>query len=63
LSGRHGAFNVTVGIGISEPGFADIDITNALKRADAALYEAKQNGRNRVEIAALKTNEPSLAVA
>jgi diguanylate cyclase (GGDEF)-like protein/PAS domain S-box-containing protein len=39
----------TVSIGISAPHPGDKKFAQALKRADTALYQAKQNGRNRVE--------------
>lgn len=41
-------FSITVSIGISE--FLDVNdtIDTMIKRSDNALYEAKQNGRNRV---------------
>ena len=43
---------VTVSIGIAQMRADDKDGQAALARADAALYRAKQSGRNRVEIAA-----------
>jgi len=43
------AFQISISLGISEPGFSEPDITQALDRADQALYRAKENGRNRVE--------------
>lgn len=43
-------FTVTVSIGISELE-ADEDISGALRRADAALYQAKADGRNRCAVA------------
>ncbi|MEM9842091.1 MAG: sensor domain-containing diguanylate cyclase [Pseudomonadota bacterium] len=46
-----GPFHVSVSIGISEPVFAEGSIDHALERADAALYQAKRNGRDRVETA------------
>jgi diguanylate cyclase (GGDEF)-like protein/PAS domain S-box-containing protein len=46
-----GAIAVTVSIGITELGPGDPDADGILARADAALYRAKQGGRNRVEIA------------
>ena len=46
-----GPFNVSVSIGVAEPLFHEASINDALERADAALYNAKRNGRDRVEIA------------
>lgn len=46
-----GPFNVSVSIGVAEPLLNEASITDALERADAALYKAKSNGRDRVEIA------------
>ena len=42
--------NVTVSIGISEYRESDINASEALKRADKALYSAKESGRNRVSL-------------
>jgi diguanylate cyclase (GGDEF)-like protein len=42
---------VTVSIGLAEAGPEDVDVLAPLRRADAALYEAKRNGRNRVVVA------------
>ena len=39
---------ITVSIGVSQVQLADVDVHVALKRADQALYQAKQQGRNRV---------------
>ena len=39
---------VTVSIGVAEYGPGDTDLQAVLRRADAALYEAKATGRNRV---------------
>jgi diguanylate cyclase (GGDEF)-like protein len=45
-----GPLNVTVSIGIA-PGDSEFsNVENVLGAADAALYRAKKNGRNRVEI-------------
>jgi two-component system, chemotaxis family, response regulator WspR len=41
----------TASIGLSEAGHPDDTVTEALKRADTALYAAKKNGRDRVETA------------
>jgi diguanylate cyclase (GGDEF)-like protein/PAS domain S-box-containing protein len=43
---------VTVSIGISAMAPDDITVTASLSRADTALYQAKQSGRNRVKMAA-----------
>jgi diguanylate cyclase (GGDEF)-like protein len=41
----------TVSIGVTRLQPSDADITAALRRADTAMYRAKQLGRNRVELA------------
>lgn len=41
---------VTASIGVSSWLSGEPDLLPAIKRADLALYQAKQNGRNRVEI-------------
>ena len=58
-----GPFNVSVSIGVSEPLFNEVSIIDALERADAALYNAKRNGRDRVEIATDNVSPLGHAVA
>lgn len=43
-----GTFNVTVSIGVYENNEGD-SLKTVLKRADLAVYQSKNNGRNRVE--------------
>lgn len=45
-----GDFSITISIGLSEPTAGERDILAALERSDSALYAAKQNGRNRIEV-------------
>jgi diguanylate cyclase (GGDEF)-like protein len=52
---------VTVSIGIAAMNAADEDTDDALGRADAALYRAKQAGRNRVEVVAVTDSNPAPA--
>jgi diguanylate cyclase (GGDEF)-like protein len=41
---------LTVSIGLSELLSSDLDFSTILGRADSAMYQAKKNGRNRVEV-------------
>ncbi|MEG3754285.1 diguanylate cyclase [Psychromonas arctica] len=43
--------NVTISIGMAKISEQDKDFDSLLKRADIALYKAKENGRNRLELA------------
>ncbi len=40
---------MTVSMGIAVSNSGDLDVERLLNQADVALYEAKRNGRNRVE--------------
>ncbi len=44
-----GPFRVTVSIGVSVAGAHDTEFSQILQRADMALYQAKQQGRNQVQ--------------
>ncbi|MBS0013625.1 MAG: diguanylate cyclase, partial [Desulfobacterales bacterium] len=39
---------ITISVGISEIAGTDASIEDVMKRADACLYKAKENDRNRV---------------
>ena len=43
-----GSFNFTVSIGVSQVKPEDQSLEDVIKRADTALYKAKEEGRNRV---------------
>ena len=43
--------NVTVSLGITQLGSDETHYESAFRRAGVALYNAKTNGRNRVEVA------------
>jgi len=49
------AVDCTVSIGVAQLSAQDGGIDDLLKRADTALYSAKHNGRNRVEMATVLT--------
>ena len=51
IAAPQGGFHVTVSIGLTLVGPHDADFNQALERADMALYQAKQGGRNRVQVA------------
>lgn len=46
--GRAGEFGITVSIGVAILGTVDKNLEDLLKRADQALYQAKEMGRDRV---------------
>jgi diguanylate cyclase (GGDEF)-like protein len=45
-----GPISITVSLGVSRAGRSLDSLVTLIEQADAALYQAKQNGRNRVEI-------------
>lgn len=45
---RQSVGEISISVGVSEFANTDTSIENVMKRADARLYEAKRNGRNRV---------------
>ena len=46
-----GPISVTVSVGVAEMAERDADLERLLQRTDAALYEAKRSGRDRIAIA------------
>ncbi|MEO6277909.1 MAG: GGDEF domain-containing protein [Roseateles sp.] len=48
VAASNSGIRVTVSIGVSEYGPADLDLKTVIRRADDALYRAKATGRNRV---------------
>ncbi len=53
IATSHGRINITVSLGVATaPAHANASLEKLIQSADAALYAAKRNGRNRVELAA-----------
>jgi diguanylate cyclase (GGDEF)-like protein len=51
IATKDGPLRLTVSLGLASLGPATVDLDDLIRRADLALYQAKQNGRNRVESA------------
>ena len=49
-SGTPRALTVSVGVAATHPDGSDVDVTSLIARADAAMYEAKRLGRDRVVV-------------
>jgi len=49
-----GTLRFTVSAGVAARGGPDAGITDMMQRADSALYEAKQHGRNRIQVLAVE---------
>lgn len=58
FDGKGERFGVTVSVGLTMLSRGDEELTQAMERADRALYLAKERGRNRVE----SVDEPRLSV-
>ena len=56
--GQSSPIGVTVSFGLADWFPEDSDVNSLLRRADAALYEAKKNGRNRVCVAKEEFSPP-----
>jgi len=52
LSFNNEEIDLHISIGVTKLKQGDESVEDCLRRADLALYRAKQNGRNRVEAAA-----------
>ena len=44
------SINITISIGVTQSNKDDIHMRSIVQRADEALYKAKENGRNRIEV-------------
>ncbi|MGC9665842.1 diguanylate cyclase [Planosporangium sp. 12N6] len=53
-----GPLSVTISVGVAHAGSGEEDLSDLLAHADGALYAAKQNGRNRVEVMASPAASP-----
>jgi diguanylate cyclase (GGDEF)-like protein len=56
-----GPLVVTISVGVAQHGPQDTGLDQVMKRADEALYAAKRNGRNRIELAPLPQSQPAAA--
>lgn len=59
--GDGGPFSITVSMGISEPLRGEDHVTEALERADKALYSAKHGGRDKVVIGETKLDHGKIS--
>ena len=58
VTSPRGVVTVTPSIGVASRAPGELDITSFIDRADIALYEAKQNGRNCVQTHSRRDEEP-----
>ncbi len=61
LENTGGAMSLTVSFGVAQLGDADENLSALIRRADAALYRAKAEGRNRVVLSESPTPNPQNA--
>lgn len=54
-----GTFQVTVSFGITHAKLADINLDSIINQADSALYQAKESGRNKVQLHTPSTTHPT----